>query len=446
MVDQSIQRRHDPDRSAEIRRFVDEGYPFSTLTRAQRSSPEHENLQKPGWLPTAIVVNILKPGDERRTAELHPDDALVVSDVTLESSTVQIEMPRSWKTSGWEPEGTHPIEVIDGQHRLWAFDKDTDTDLDFDLPVVAFYGLDVSWQAYLFWTVNIKPKKINASLAFDLYPLLREQDWLLAGEGVMVYRETRAQELTEALWGTPESPWYKRINMLGDTGVRAEKPVTQAAFVRSLTNTFVRAWKTSRGALGGLFGGAQLDYEGLKWPRAQQAAFLIACWRLLDDAVAETTADWADELRGLPDAPGSDVPDPAFASPYSLLASDQGVRPVLSVFNDMTYVMANDFQLRQWQVSEAGEDVTADNIGAALAELEQHPVYGFLKEMAVAVATYDWRNSRAPDLGEDERAKKLVFRGSGGYKELRKQLLDHIRTTSDGKVHEAADLVIGRIT
>jgi transposase-like protein len=51
-----------------------------------------------------------------------------------------------------------PIEVIDGQHRLWAFD---DTAVDFDLPVVAFYGLDRSWQAYLFWTINIKPKRIN---------------------------------------------------------------------------------------------------------------------------------------------------------------------------------------------------------------------------------------------------------------------------------------------
>ena len=29
---------------------------------------------------------------------------------------------------------------------------------DFELPVVAFVGLDLSWQAYLFYTINIKPK------------------------------------------------------------------------------------------------------------------------------------------------------------------------------------------------------------------------------------------------------------------------------------------------
>ena len=48
----------------------------------------------------------------------------------------------------------------------------------YELPVIAFQGLDVTWQAYLFYTINIKPKRINASLAYDLYPLLRVQDWL----------------------------------------------------------------------------------------------------------------------------------------------------------------------------------------------------------------------------------------------------------------------------
>ena len=47
--------------------------------------------------------------------------------------------------------------VVDGQHRLWAFDPSEN--LDFEIPVVAYHGLDVSWQAYLFWVINIKPKK-----------------------------------------------------------------------------------------------------------------------------------------------------------------------------------------------------------------------------------------------------------------------------------------------
>src|SRR5438445_5291967 len=98
-----------------------------------------------------------------------------------------------------------PFEIIDGQHRLYSFEKGVFAE-EYQLPVVAFENLDISWQAYLFWTINIKPKRISASMAFDLYPLLRTEDWLERFSHY-VYRETRAQELVEALWSNPHSPW-----------------------------------------------------------------------------------------------------------------------------------------------------------------------------------------------------------------------------------------------
>ena len=139
---------------------------------------------------------------------------------------------------GSHPAELPPIEIIDGQHRLYAFLDDEELEGDFELPVVLFEDLDISWQAYLFWTINITPTRINPSMAYDLYPLLRTVRWLELVEGPMAYRETRAQELTEALWGQPESPWHERIGMLG----RERGKVTQAAFVRSLTLSFVRGW------------------------------------------------------------------------------------------------------------------------------------------------------------------------------------------------------------
>lgn len=63
--DLGIQRRHDPERSAEIRRYVVEGFPRSGLSEAQRKDPANDGLRKPGWLPTAVVVNILSEGDQR---------------------------------------------------------------------------------------------------------------------------------------------------------------------------------------------------------------------------------------------------------------------------------------------------------------------------------------------------------------------------------------------
>ena len=96
-------------------------------------------------------------------------------------------------------------------------------------------------------------------MAYDLYPLLRTVDWLETVEGPMAYRETRAQELTEALWSHPDSPWYDRIGMLG----RERGKVTQAAFVRSLTISFVRGWSGSRRTgIGGFFRNWVVRYEG----------------------------------------------------------------------------------------------------------------------------------------------------------------------------------------
>lgn len=188
-LDLGIERRHDPDRSQAIGQYVHHGYPWSELSPTKKKSAEFDDLRKPGWLPTAIVVNILKAGDRRRGLAVSESDLLTVGDA--DGQTATIVLPRSFTGSGWTPSQAHPIEVIDGQHRLWAFEDDPAAE-SFELPVVAFHGLDVSWQAYLFWTINIKPKRINASLAFDLYPLLRTEDWLEKFEGHSTYREARA--------------------------------------------------------------------------------------------------------------------------------------------------------------------------------------------------------------------------------------------------------------
>src|SRR5215212_1526707 len=158
--DLGIQRRHDEDRSAQISKYVHHGYPWSELSERQRKLDEYEDLRKPGWLPTAIVINILGHGDKRRGKSPDPDDLIEVHDI--DKHRAAIHLPSSFSSAQWKPKSLPPIEVIDGQHRLWAFDESFKA--DFDLPVVAFYGLDISWQAYLFWSINITPKKINASL------------------------------------------------------------------------------------------------------------------------------------------------------------------------------------------------------------------------------------------------------------------------------------------
>jgi len=252
--DLGIQRKHDPERSQEIHEFVQFGFPWSQLSEAKRSSGDYADLRKPGWLPTSIVVNILLKTDTRQSRTVAPEDVVDVED--RDAAGASIILPATFKALNWKCQAGHlpPIEIVDGQHRLGAFVEDLEG-ADYQLPVVAFHGLDISWQAYLFYTINIKPKKINASLAFDMYPLLRTEDWLERFEGHSVYRETRAQELTEALWVHPESPWKGRINMLGEKGRRYP---SQAGWVRSLLASYVRLCVASIMARSGAYSGLKL--------------------------------------------------------------------------------------------------------------------------------------------------------------------------------------------
>jgi len=419
-----IQRQHDPERSEEITRFVEFGYPWSTLSEAKRATAEYNDLRKPGWLPTAIVVNILNADDVREGRKISSADVVTVRDVGAECS---LSLPYSKWSEDWQPTTVPPLEVIDGQHRLWAFDGKQATS-EFEVPVVAFHGLDISWQAYLFWTINIKPKRINASLAFDLYPLLRAEDWLERAEEHIVYRDTRSQELTEALWSYPQSPWYDKINMLGERG---NPWVSQAAWIRSLSTSFVRAWDPRGARGGGLFGGRVGDGgEVLGWSRAQQAAFLIFAWQQLYAEIHNGRYPWAMKIRG--EAKRGErfskqtQDDPAFYGPHSLLVTDQGVRGFLQVVNDLCYAMASKLKLSTWNVRSKTTAPSDDAITVSLRSLEPHPVANFLKRLAHGLASFDWRSSSADDLSDDERRLKLVFRGSSGYRELRLQLLSHL--------------------
>jgi hypothetical protein len=298
---------------------------------------------------------------------------------------------------------------------------------------VAFFGLDISWQAYLFYTINIKPKRINTSLAFDLYPLLRTEDWLERFEGHSIYRETRAQEITEAMWSYPDSPWHERIDMLG-----GRKGVTQASWIRALQATFVKAFESNRAPVGGLFGAPRgQDQLALGWSRAEQSAFIVLIWQAMQSAVNTSKDPWAQDLRAK--AKG-DTPDAAFAGEHTLLNNDQGVRGVLSVFNDLCWMRSERLKLDDLAGTVKGEGTAESAISEALKRMRKSAAGKFVGVVANDLAFYDWRTSGAPGLSEETRSSKARFRGGTGYRELRVDLLRHLATYKDeaGKTAELA--------
>ena len=58
--------------------------------------------------------------------------------------------------------------IIDGQHRLRGFDYSS-LNKNFDLPCSVYIDLPLAIQASIFATININQKKVDRSLAFELF-------------------------------------------------------------------------------------------------------------------------------------------------------------------------------------------------------------------------------------------------------------------------------------
>ncbi|MGE6220701.1 DGQHR domain-containing protein [Nubsella zeaxanthinifaciens] len=438
--DTGIQRRHDPDRSADIKKYVHGGFPWSELSRSQKANQENDHLKMPGWLPTAIIANILSPKSKRGENTLLENESVTV--VEEKNGLSKIRLPKEVLAESWDPI-VAPIEIIDGQHRLWAFDKDESLDGDFEFPVIAFYDLDIAWQAYLFYTINIKPKKINASLAFDLYPILRVQEWLEASsEGNQVYKETRAQELTEVLWSNSKSPWYGKINMLGESNSGL---VTQAALIRTLVATFIKG--NSNKNLGGLYGAVIKSVDDnwvLPWNRPQQAAFLIFIWNSITKALKQSSVDWAEKIRSLSGIQFEEGVDSAFMSRFALLSTDQGVRGVFHIYNDLCYLNASNlglFDIR-WDDELKEDFIDNKDVDKALRQFDSLKIRTFIDKISNEIIKFNWSTSATPTLDEATRKNQMLFKGSGGYKELRHQLLILLEASDDIEIKNLATNVL----
>jgi hypothetical protein len=235
--------------------------------------------------------------------------------------------------------------------------------------------------------------------------------------------------------------------MLGETGLE-EAMVSQAAWIRSLTATYIRPWDVrTGGGIGGLFGAPLGREEGvLPWSRAQQAAFLITAGLKLRNAIASIQYPWTEALRKarVQEELLEEERDSAFYGPQTLLNTDQGVRGFLFATNHLCYVKARELDLWGWVTNEDAGAADKEAVSEALASLESHESSRFLEAIAHSLAEYDWRTSAAPGLTDEQKTLKAAFRGSGGYRELRMQLFRHL-AQAEGAVGEAAAAVLERV-
>lgn len=444
----SPQRKRSDARVKEISNFIEGGFPWSTLSIEQQKTEEHSKLKMPGFLPTAIILNVLSPNEKRNGRQIEERDCLFIEDQLNDPESFDkkkkdvfptLHIPKHIFDDGWNPE-LKPIEIIDGQHRLWAFDENQNFNGNYELPVIAFHNLDRSWQAYLFYTINIKPVRINTSLGFDLYPMLRTQKWLEASkDGVLAYRESRAQELVELLWLYPNSPWHNRINMLGESG---GPTMSQAAFVRTLMNSFFRKSK-------GLYASdlVKNDLQVLNWNRAQQAAFLILIWAEIESSLKDVKdLEWANMIRKERTDADSDS-DLAFTGRDSFLSRDQGVRPIMVFANDFFFTLMDESILTLNKFVWVGDlderIISEESIDSAIYLFKRDSyLCNILNLFAKNIIKIDWRTPSAPFENEEERKQQLIYKGSGGYSEFYSDIKKVFAESVDKKLSEVAAKMI----
>lgn len=421
----SIQRKQSDSRVKEINNYIEGGFPWSTLTRDQQKTIEHSKLKMPGLLPTAIIINILSPKEKRNGKTILEKDCLKIDDKlnnekiwkdAEEAPFPILNIPSHIFDDDWNPD-LKPIEVIDGQHRLWAFEENQNFNGNYELPVIAFDNLDRAWQAYLFYTINIKPVKINTSLGFDLYPMLRTQSWLEASkDGILAYRESRAQELVEALWLSPLSVWHNRINMIGEAG---GPPLSQAAFVRTFINSFFRQTK-------GLYSSnlVKIEPQVLNWNRAQQAAFIFLIWEYIENSLSKNRdLNWANKIREKENAESTSELDQAFISNESFICRDQGVRAIMVFANDFFYTLMDEniINLNRffWENDIDDQTINDESIEIALNLFKNDSsLLEYLQQFSEMIIKVDWRTASAPFEREEDRRNQLIYKGSGGYTEF----------------------------
>lgn len=252
------------------------------------------------------------------------------------------------------------------------------------------------------------------------------------------------------LWAQPESPWKDRIIRLGG---RERGKVAQAAFVRSLAASFIKRWQGGpRSRIGGIYGALRGTHETfLNWGREQQAAFLIMAWQELRDAVIKTNAPWAQALLKQVGEGGGSSREPSgraalFSGADTLLASDQGARGFLCVMNDLLWVAheQNVVSLTGWEWVRKpkmnDQQAIADGLDSLRRELPI--VVKFVRSVCLCLAGFDWRMSSALAPTDAQYARQASYRGSSGYREIRRNMLVHLRDSkSDPLPALAAEVV-----
>jgi DGQHR domain-containing protein len=190
----------------------------SDVIRISRANPRHFDVD---LLQT--VGGIQRATSQRRIDEIAEYARTV--DATFPTPILLALEPGTYRMLGdgrLELTGEGIADIVDGQHRVRGLEASGKAD-EFDVPVVFILDATEEQKALIFATINGKQTKVPASLIYDLFGVTETRS-----------PQKSAHEIARALNSVTNSPWFRRLKMLGRKTPGSAESLSQGTFVQQL--------------------------------------------------------------------------------------------------------------------------------------------------------------------------------------------------------------------
>jgi len=130
-------------------------------------------------------VRLKQIGQFINTVEAAFPNSIILGANYRQDGTLEEEEPMRWTVrkgpdhTGFElviPTNAKLARIIDGQHRLDGFQFANPERLDMEMLCAVYLDLPLPYQAYLFATINFNQKKVDRSLAYQLFAFNVEEE------------------------------------------------------------------------------------------------------------------------------------------------------------------------------------------------------------------------------------------------------------------------------
>ena len=109
------------------------------------------------------------------------------------------------------PSAEHVAAIVDGQHRLHGFEFASDERKDMQVLCAVYLDLPQPYQAYLFATINFNQRKVDRSLAYELFGFNLEEE-----EPATWSPDKTAVHLCRRLNTDPASPLFRHVRVAAE--------------------------------------------------------------------------------------------------------------------------------------------------------------------------------------------------------------------------------------